>query len=234
MDSESAHRRLHPRMIDSDWLVLREMRCAIEKIAAQVAENGKIAIDLGCGSQPYRSIFDARGLQYRGADFGDADILIHESGLVDVVDRSADLVLSFQVLEHVRDVGRYLGEALRILRDNGWLILSTHGTWLYHPHPEDHRRWTRQGLLAEMASHGFETTECIPIVGPLAWATMVRLVCGYQLCLRVPVIGRALACMLALLMNARGYVENLITPEWVRRDNACVYVTLSRAAGRGT
>ena len=232
MHSESAQRRLHPRIIDSDWLVLREMRCAIEKIAAQVAEGGKVAIDLGCGSQPYRSIFDARGLLYRGADFGNADILIHENGVVDIADRSADLVLSFQVLEHVRDVGRYLGEALRILRENGWLILSTHGTWLYHPHPEDHRRWTRQGLLAEMANHGFETIECIAILGPLAWTTLVRLVCGYQLCLRIPLIGRALAGTLALAMNARGYLENLITPEWVRRDNACVYVTLSRAAGR--
>jgi SAM-dependent methyltransferase len=234
MGSESAQRRLHPRMIDSDWLVLREMRSAIEKIAADVAESGKVVIDLGCGSQPYRPIFDARGLLYRGADFDNADIRIQENGRVDIADSSADLVLSVQVLEHVRDVGRYLGEALRILRDNGWLILSTHGTWLYHPHPEDHRRWTRQGLLAEMASHGFETTECIPVLGPLAWTTLVRLICGYQLCLRVPIIGRALACTLALVMNAKGYLENMITPEWVRRDNACIYVTLSRATGRAT
>jgi SAM-dependent methyltransferase len=232
MDTESAQRRLHPRIIDCDWLVLREMRSAIERIASQVAAGGKVAIDLGCGSQPYRSIFDARGVIYRGADFGNAEILIHEDGRVETADRSADLVLSFQVLEHVQDVGKYLGEALRILRDNGWLILSTHGTWLYHPHPEDHRRWTRHGLLAEMASHGFETTECIPVLGPLAWTTLLRLICGYQLCLRIPVIGRVLACTLALVMNARGYLENLITPEWVRRDNACVYVTLSRAAGR--
>jgi len=55
---------------------------------------------------------------------------------------------------------------------------------------------------------------------------------GYQLCLRIPFIGRALAITLALVMNTRGYIENLITPDWVRRDNACVYVTLSRAAGR--
>jgi hypothetical protein len=33
-------------------------------------------------------------------------------------------------------------------------------------------------------------------------------------------------------MNARGYLEELITPDWMTRDNACVYVTLSRLAGR--
>jgi SAM-dependent methyltransferase len=231
MDDESAARRLYPRIIDCDWAVLREMRSAIEGVATQVAADGKVAIDLGCGSQPYRPIFASRGLIYRGADIDGGDILIDEQGRVDVADGSADLVLSFQVLEHVRDVSRYLGEARRILRDRGWLILSTHGTWLYHPHPEDHRRWTREGLLAEIARHGFETTECIPVLGPLAWTTVLRLICGYQVCLRIPLIGRSLASVLAVIMNARCYLENLITPDWVRRDNACVYVTLSRASG---
>jgi SAM-dependent methyltransferase len=231
MDSESAARRLYPRMIDADWLVLREMRSAIEGLATQVAADGQVAIDLGCGSQPYRAIFASRGLIYRGADIGSGDLRIDEAGRVDTADGSADLVLSFQVLEHVRDVDRYLKEARRILRDQGWLILSTHGTWLYHPHPEDHRRWTREGLLAEIARHGFETTQCIPVLGPLAWTTVLRLICGYQLCLRVPLIGRVLAGALAVIMNARCYIENRITPDWVRRDNACVYVTLSRAAG---
>jgi SAM-dependent methyltransferase len=231
MDTESAARRLHPRMTDCDWLVLREMRSAIERMAAQVGAHGKVAIDLGCGSKPYRSIFAARGLIYRGADIAGGDIRIDAHGRVDAADGSADLVLSFQVLEHVRDVGQYLAEARRILRERGWLILSTHGTWLYHPHPEDHRRWTREGLVAELARHGFETTQCVPVLGPLAWTTMLRLICGYQLCLRVPLIGRALASVLAVIMNGRSYLENLITPDWVRRDNACVYVTLSRAAG---
>jgi SAM-dependent methyltransferase len=232
MDTQSTRRRLHPRMIDSDWLLLRGMRPAIQKLAARVASRGKVAIDLGCGTQPYRPVFEAGGLTYRGADFGAADILIQPSGRVETPDRSADLVLSFQVLEHVRDVGQYLTEALRIVREDGWMILSTHGTWLYHPHPEDHRRWTRQGLIAEMEQHGFQTTECIPILGPLAWTTLLRLTCGYQMLVRIPVVGSALASVLALVMNARGLLENLITPSWVTNDNACVYVTLSRPVGR--
>jgi len=114
------------------------MRPAIEKVAARVAEAARLQstwVRLTALSVDLRF----RGLIYQGADIGSADIIIQESGRVDTADASADLVLSFQVLEHVRDVGQYLGEALRILRDDGWLILSTHGTWLYHPHPEDHR-----------------------------------------------------------------------------------------------
>jgi SAM-dependent methyltransferase len=232
MHIEPAKRRLYPRMIDTDWLVLREMRPAIEKFAAQVAKPGQGAVDFGCGSQPYRSIFESHEVIYRGADFGGDDIVIEDSGRIAVADSSADLVLSFQVLEHVRDVSRYLSEAHRILRDDGWLILSTHGTWLYHPHPEDHRRWTRQGLLAELAAYGFETEQCVAVLGPLAWTTLLRLTCGYHFCMRIPIVGRVLAHMLAVVMNARGYCENLITPNWVTQDNACVYVTLSRVAGQ--
>ncbi len=232
MHTESAQRRLHPRMTDADWLVLRGMRPVIEKFAAQVAKSGEVAIDFGCGSQPYRSIFDSHGMIYRGADFGNGDIVIEESGRVDIADSNANLVLSFQVLEHVRDVSQYLGEARRILRDNGWLILSTHGNWLYHPHPEDHRRWTRQGLLAELAAHGFETAECVPVLGPLAWTTLLRLTGGYHICSRIPYVGRVLAYTLAVIMNLRGYLEDLITPDRVRRDNACVYLTLSRTVGQ--
>lgn len=232
MHSESSERRLHPRMIDTDWLVLREMRPAIDNLAKETVTAGKIAVDLGCGSQPYRSIFESHGAVYHGADFAGGEINIDESGHVEAADASADLVLSFQVLEHVRDLHRYFAEARRILRDDGWLILSTHGSWLYHPHPEDHRRWTRQGLLAELASNGFETKECVSLLGPLAWTTLLRLTCAYHSCLRIPLIGKALANAFALIMNARGYLENMVTPEWVTRDNACVYVTLSRPARR--
>lgn len=232
MHCESASRRLHPRMIDTDWLLLREMRSAIEKIAARVTGPGKVAIDFGCGSQPYRPIFESLGVIYRGADFGGAEIVIDESGRIAAPDASADLVLSFQVLEHVRDIARYLGEARRILRADGWLVLSTHGNWFYHPHPEDHRRWTRQGLLTELAEHGFETTECVPLLGLLAWTTLLRLTCGYHTLLKLPLVGRFLAQTLAIAMNMRGYLEDLITPEWVTRDNACVYVMLCRPVER--
>ena len=130
----------------------------------------------------------SRGVTYIGADFdGAPDIAIRADGTLDAPDRSADLVVSFQVLEHVRDLDTYLGEARRVLRDDGLLLLSTHGTWLYHPHPEDHRRWTREGLIADLAVRGFEATECIAVVGPLAWTTMVRLTCFAVALRRIPV-----------------------------------------------
>lgn len=222
-------RRLQPRLWDTDWLVLRGMRAAIEGLADRIAAPGKVALDFGAGAMPYAELFTARGATYRGADLGNAHgIEIRADGTIATADRSADLVVSFQVLEHVRDVDTYLSEAGRVLRDDGLMLLSTHGTWLYHPHPEDHRRWTREGLIGELERRGFEVIDCIAVVGPLAWTTMVRLTCMAVALRRLPLVGKGLACMIAMLMNLKASLEDRLTPAWVTKDNACVYVTLSR------
>jgi SAM-dependent methyltransferase len=227
-------RRLRPRLWDTDWLVLRGMHTAIDAMAARIAKPGTTALDFGCGAKPYASLFTSRGVAYVGADFGDAaDVAITPNGILASADCSADLVVSFQVLEHVRDLDTYFREANRVLREDGLMLLSTHGTWLYHPHPEDHRRWTREGLTGDLAVGGFEVMECVPVVGPLAWTTMVRLTCFAVALRKVPIVGATLAGAVAVVMNIKAAIEDKVTPAWVTRDNACVYVTLSRKTRGG-
>jgi SAM-dependent methyltransferase len=228
MAAEQA-RRLNPRVIDTDWLVLRDLHRAIAALAPRVARKGTTALDFGCGSRPYEAIFTAAGVRYLGADFdGRGDLAIDTAGHLQAQNHSADLVLSFQVLEHVRDLRTYFTEARRVLRQDGSLILSTHGTWLYHPHPEDHRRWTRQGLCAEIADHGFEVVDCVPVVGPLAWTTILRLTGACYVLRKIPLVGPTMGHLLALIMNARAWIEDMITPDGIKNDNACVYLVLAR------
>lgn len=218
-------RRREPRIVDTDWLVLRGLSAEVISAAGELARPGVLAIDFGCGDQPYRSLFEQRGVEYRAADLGNgAEISIRPDGHVDAPDACADLVLSFQVLEHVRDLDTYLAEAMRLLRPGGQLLLSTHGTWLYHPHPEDHRRWTRMGLVNELESRGWKVDACAAVVGPLAWTTLIRLT-GYCFALRkLPVLGNIAAAGLAAVMNLRAAAEDSLTPAAIRDDNACVYV----------
>jgi hypothetical protein len=111
------------------------------------------------------------------------------------------------------------------------MLLSTHGTWLYHPHPTDFRRWTREGLIVDLEREGF-TIECLDaVVGPLAWTTQFRLFGYRSILVRVPLLGGAMAAMLALLMNARMVVEDRLTPRGIREDNPAVYVVLARRNG---
>ena len=218
--------RAQPRPWQTDWLMLRGMRRTFDRLAEAHLRNGLTLLDFGCGDQPYRQLVQAHGTTYIGADFGDAaEVRISPEGIVAAPDASVDVVLSVQVLEHVRDLDLYFAEIDRVLKKDGTLLLSTHGTWLYHPHPEDHRRWTRTGLVHDIEARGFTVREIEAIVGPLATTTMIRLT-GFAFMLRrIPLVGGGIAAMLSMVMNARGWVEELITPATIRNDNGCVYVT---------
>lgn len=219
------------RIWDTDWLVLRALARMLRLQAAAHVAPGSVVVDFGCGDMPYASAMRELGFDYRGADIGASGPLqIDPEGRIPLPTACAGAVLSIQVLEHVRDLTSYCREIRRLLRDDGTLLLSTHGTWLYHPHPEDHRRWTRTGLALDLATQGLIVEECLPIAGPLATTTLIRLT-GFAYVLRkLPLLGPLLAPCLAVVMNVRAWLEDLITPPQLRMDNASVYLVRARKA----
>lgn len=226
MTASEGHRRLRPRLWDTDWLVLRNLSAALQaRLPTTVRRSGSV-LDFGCGSMPYRAVVEQHDAKYVGADFDpEAGVRISSEGRLPLDNSSFDAVMSIQVLEHVRDLDRYLGEAHRVLKPGGKLLLSTHGSWLYHPHPEDHRRWTRTGLIHDIEARGFRVEEIDALVGPLATSTLIRL-SGYCFFLRrIPFIGRILAVPFSIFMNLRAAAEEWVTPRSIVRDNACIYLT---------
>lgn len=223
--------RATPRIWNTDWLVLKPLAEAIKKEAEAHVPAGAMMVDLGCGEMPYAASLRELKIDYRGADIDDgAPLKIGQDGKVPLPAGSAGAVLSVQVLEHVRDLDAYCAEIRRLLADEGVLLLSTHGTWLYHPHPEDHRRWTRSGLAADLAARGLIVEETHALVGPLATTTMIRLTAFAFMLRQVPLFGRTLAASLAVLMNLRALIEDRITPREVRDQNACVFLVRARKA----
>ena len=223
--------RSAPRIWQTDWLVLRPLARLLCQEARSHVPAGAVMIDLGCGEMPYAGMMRDMNIDYRGADIdGSAPLRIDSRGRVPIADGAANAVLSVQVLEHVRNLDNYCAEIRRLLADDGVLLLSTHGMWLYHPHPEDHRRWTRTGLVADLAERGLTVEEVHAIAGPLATTTLIRLT-GFAFALRkIPVAGPVFASALALLMNLRAKLEDSITPASIRFDNACVFLVRARKA----
>lgn len=227
--------RLDPTWFDHQRHPLVRLRREVERQLDTTLATASVetVIDLGCGAMPYRPLFEARGYRYVGCDIAPtAPISITPGTPVPLAAGEARAVVSFQVLEHVWDLDWYLGECHRLLREGGHLLLSTHGNWLYHPHPTDFRRWTADGLRAEIETRGFIVDEVTAIMGPLAWTTQFRLLGYRELLQRIPLVRRTLLPALVATMNLRMELEDALTPARIREANAAIYAVVARPAGR--
>jgi SAM-dependent methyltransferase len=223
--------RLDPPFWRHDAYTLRRLSAAVRNAIALVSRSvrGGTVVDMGAGDAPYRELFPASIWSYVCCDLSaDSEVILEPGRPIPLPDGSAALVVSFQVLEHVWNLDWYLGEAKRLLSADGRLILSTHGVWLFHPHPEDFRRWTRPGLERELTERGFVVEAVLPVVGPLAWTTQFRTLGIVQLMRRIPLLGVPLASVTAAFMTMRMMIEDAATPaQWIT-DNAAAYVLVAR------
>ncbi|MES2629339.1 MAG: class I SAM-dependent methyltransferase [Bacteroidota bacterium] len=161
--------RLNPSIFHARFYYLRQLRKLIEyAINNHLKGRGGVLFDYGCGAMPYRPLFQGAVDRYVGADLGEnpgAELVIQPEGRIEVDDQSANIVLSTQVLEHVDNPAEYLREARRVLKDDGVLILTTHGYWMYHPDPNDFWRWTSSGLQKIVREAGFDVVDFRGIIG---------------------------------------------------------------------
>lgn len=228
--------RLSPPFWQHDGYTLRQLASRLTGIVARLAPTPQATVvDMGAGAAPYRSLFEQHGARYIACDLEPpADLVILPGSPVSLADGVARFVVSFQVLEHVWDLDWYLGEARRLLAADGVLVLSTHGTWLYHPHPTDFRRWTRDGLVRELSERGFQVDSIVGAVGPLAWTTQFRALGYHHLLCAVPVVGKLLSAVASSFFHLRMLVEDRITPQAWKDTNAAVYVlTATRKTSNG-
>jgi SAM-dependent methyltransferase len=190
-------------------------------------------IDLGCGNKPYHYLLADKVGRYTGIDLPGnpgADAFVDpETNRCDVPDAAGDIVLSVQVLEHVESPQAYLEEARRLLKDDGILILSTHGHWMYHPDPVDNWRWTCTGLRLELQRAGFQVIQLTGVQGFLS--TSLQLV--QDACLNsFPLVKywRTPFCfvMQRLIAAAEWFTDRSATLSAHRNVEAAIFVLIAR------
>lgn len=190
-------------------------------------------IDLGCGNKPYREFLEGRVGSYTGVDLPGnpgADAFVDpQTNRSNLPDAAGDVLLSIQVLEHVESPQAYLGEARRLLKDDGVLILSTHGQWMYHPDPVDHWRWTSTGLQLELQRAGFRVVQLTGVQGFMA--TSLQFV--QDACLAsFPLVkywGKPFCfVMQRLIAGAEWFTDKSKTLSAHRNKDAAVFVLIAR------
>jgi SAM-dependent methyltransferase len=133
-------------------------------IALFASEITGVALEVGCGEQPYKRYF-TRVQKIVATDFDPA------RGTVDVATPASPLpfrnqvfdgIIATEVLEHVPDPAAVFKEFHRVLKIGGKLLLSTPMYWPAHEQPYDYFRYPGHGLLALASRAGFEIKALCP------------------------------------------------------------------------
>lgn len=131
--------------------------------AAMVSAHCPITLDVGCGSCPYaqavRQAFHSDF--YIGIDVAPTDntILVADARMLPFADAAADLVVSFDAIQHFAESERTLDEIARVLRVDGYVLLTF--PFLYAECDfHDFQRWTIEGMSDALTRRGLHPVSC--------------------------------------------------------------------------
>jgi len=133
-------------------------------VSAELPGVRGTALDVGCGSQPFRELFNPN-VRYQGVDIRDAshfgynnvpDTIYYSGDVWPVADASVDFVLATETLEHVEDPGKFLAQAYRCLSPRGRLLLTVPFAARWHYVPRDYWRFTPSSIKQLLSRAGFQ------------------------------------------------------------------------------
>lgn len=131
-------------------------------------------LDVGCGTKPYKDVFNDVVDAHIGTDFPSTISANKEYKNVEVYsilpnlpfkNESFDTLLATEVLEHVSEPSDAFWEFNRILKTDGILILTTPQSWGLHERPHDYYRYTEYGLNYLAEKNNFKVIHTKPFGG---------------------------------------------------------------------
>jgi len=134
----------------------------LEGISRHVHNLKGVLLDFGCGSKPYRSLFNVTS--YIGLDFENPGHS-HEQETIDFFydgkkipfeDNYFDAVFTSEVFEHVFNLPEILPEIARVMKKGAVILATCPFAISEHEVPVDFARYSSYGLKNLMEKNGFE------------------------------------------------------------------------------
>lgn len=145
--------------------------------------TGKL-LDVGCGNKPYLKYLLPLTCEYVGCDIEQSSLkrvdIICSAKSISIESNTFDTVISTQVLEHIDEPAEMISECFRVLKNNGYFVMSTNLMWPVHGEPYDFYRFTKYGLIYLFEKTGFKVCECCACGGK--WAMVGQMILLSLIC----------------------------------------------------
>ncbi len=180
--------------------------------------TGKM-MDFGCGTQPYRSIFEVE--EYIGVDIATDAVrerkrtinVFYDGKQLPFVDNTFDSVFSSEVFEHIFNLEEVLLEIHRVMKPDGKILITCPFVWNEHEVPNDYARYTQFALRHLFEKNGFEIIK-IDKTGNF-WLAMVQLLQLHTPLPRFLIIIPGFRKVIIILINLIGLgVNKIISPRY--------------------
>lgn len=194
-------------------------------------------LDVGCGTQPYRSLF--RVTEYLGMEIDTPDNRARKRADVFYGGRrfpfdseTFDSLVCNEVLEHVFTPTEFVQELFRVLKPGGHLLLTVPFVWDEHEQPFDYARYASFGLRALLTNAGFDVLHQAKTMGDVR--VLCQLVNAYLYKVTVSknqYVNLVSTLLLMAPINLLGAVVRFLAP--ANPDLYLDNVILARKAGGG-
>ncbi|GEM_PF-102281 len=118
-------------------------------------------MDFGCGTEPYRKLFAVS--EYVGVEIEQPDkeknIVYYDGKTIPFEDEYFDSILSSEVFEHVINIEEIVTELYRVLKKDGYMLVTVPFIFPKHCWPNDYKRYTEKGLKKLLVDAGFEVVD---------------------------------------------------------------------------
>jgi len=140
------------------WLSYRDN---VLKSWLSTVDRDALVLDVGCNDR-WPVDFLPKSINYIGLDYlskssgySSCVDLYGDAQRLPLADRSVDVVVLFDVLEHVECKDRALAEVFRILKEHGEVLIQVPFIYPIHDAPSDFTRLTEFGWCKVFKKHGF-------------------------------------------------------------------------------